>query len=539
MLTEQNRIQFNELEYYYNMIEIANFFILNKHYSFLKDIYFDFLLDKNIDDIAIPNTIFVNPENAKCFSKKQIINFIRNALNHNNHKKLYELIKENNILYIEINLRKTKPIPFHIKMTLADYSKIMCELIKANKLDLTEFSVKQQIDIKSKKLYEELDNIIYKQYILKSKLEDSTMEDIKKLLKENKRKEIKDILTKEKIIVTENQLTTLQKNCVIEDLENWKNIIYINKETILRYSLHKIIPSGKCKLEQISYILLINDLYLKEYTNTYNNVIYDMLFINKEKNHFFYEFFKDSEYNNILVRDFDNVMHTAITILMSYIFADLIIDETTKIGDDIYETERLRNSFVHGKWFIGQKGSYKLFDNPPNDYDDYHYTWRASIPFKNMITFMENFYKKFYKENIKKEENNNFLEIPLFLTYSKEESMLPSHLTFLKKETKFVFNLYVNDYNRGDYFPWNLYKVVNDELVEVQEKKEQEYFFEELEKTNLFTNEIKIIIKTQYQQYLKFKNNLITLEELQENDEAFKNIFVNNNEIKVLKKENI
>lgn len=539
MLTNQNRSQFNELEYYYNMINIADFFLLNKHYSFLKDMFFDYLLDKNIESIALPNTIFINPDDSKYFSKKQTINFIRNALNHSNHKKLYTLLKENNEFYIEINLTKTKPIPFHIKITISEYSKIMSELVKANRMDFKEFSIKKPINLNSKNIYDELDNITYKQYILKSKLDDSIMTKLKLLQEEKKYEEIKTLLKNEGVTIIENQLTPLQKNCTIEEIEKWKNIPFAKTEVILKYTLNKVLASGKSKLEQLSYLLLTNDLYLKDYTKCYNDLMYDILFMKKDRHHYLYSFFKEHQYNNILVRDFDSIMQTAITILMSYIFANLITEEYTKIGGNTYETERLRNSFVHGKWFIGQNGSYKLFDNPPNDLNDLNYTWKASIPFKNMVNFMGNFYNEFYKTEIDKEENKIFLEIPLFLTYSKEDPSLPSYLTFLKKQTKYIFNLSVKDYSENQFHPWNLYKFVDNKLVEVTEKVEQDYFSEELERTSLFQEEIKTIIKEQYKKYLSFKNNLIKIEELQNNEEVFLNYFVNNEEIKVLKKENI
>ena len=87
--------------------------------------------------------------------------------------------------------------------------------------------------------------------------------------------------------------------------------------------------------------------------------------------------------------------------------------------------------------------------------------------------------------------------------------------------------------------PWNLYKVELDELIEVSNEEERKYFYSELDKTQIFTKDIIEFIKNQYVNYLKYKENLITKEQLQANDEKFKNFFLDKKEIKLLKKEKI
>ena len=90
--------------------------------------YEDAFLDKiTNDELQIENTIFVNPSDYNRFSKKQIIKYIRNAFSHSEkEKELYKISK--NGRYVEIKLQNTKPIPFHVKMSLEQLQKIIATI---------------------------------------------------------------------------------------------------------------------------------------------------------------------------------------------------------------------------------------------------------------------------------------------------------------------------------------------------------------------------------------------------------------------------
>ena len=60
MVLEEGRGQFAIRSYYNDMINIYEFFLLNKKYSFIYDNFSDFLLEERISQLLIPENIFVN-----------------------------------------------------------------------------------------------------------------------------------------------------------------------------------------------------------------------------------------------------------------------------------------------------------------------------------------------------------------------------------------------------------------------------------------------------------------------------------------------
>ena len=104
--------------------------MLSKFVTALYDNYFDNLLESSINKINIPDSIFVNNNDRSKFSNKQIIKFIRNALNHNdnpNHNlarfiRINENAKEK--IKVEILLKSTKPIPFHVMLDINELMSI-------------------------------------------------------------------------------------------------------------------------------------------------------------------------------------------------------------------------------------------------------------------------------------------------------------------------------------------------------------------------------------------------------------------------------
>lgn len=83
--------------YYQNMNLIYDFFLLSSYYGILNDVQQSYLEEAKIEQIDCFKDIFINNEDSKRFSKKQIIKYIRNAICHNDKidKELYKLYKYN------------------------------------------------------------------------------------------------------------------------------------------------------------------------------------------------------------------------------------------------------------------------------------------------------------------------------------------------------------------------------------------------------------------------------------------------------------
>ena len=93
-------------------------------FSYLEDSFLDLINDSEIDFTDIKNRIFINPADSNKFSNKQIVKYIRNAVAHSDTTK--ELFKiSRNGRFVEIDLKNTNPIPFHVKIDSKDLEKMI------------------------------------------------------------------------------------------------------------------------------------------------------------------------------------------------------------------------------------------------------------------------------------------------------------------------------------------------------------------------------------------------------------------------------
>ena len=115
--------QFMNETFYYNTIRVYEFMLYKQIYSYRYDSIFPDLKEAAIDNISLPEDMFVNSADKNRFSKKQILKFIRNAINHNdsNNRELYHIVQSDDRLILDIHLLNTKPIPFHVQIDMADY----------------------------------------------------------------------------------------------------------------------------------------------------------------------------------------------------------------------------------------------------------------------------------------------------------------------------------------------------------------------------------------------------------------------------------
>lgn len=532
MLISNGRGQYAIKEYYFDMISVYEFFLLNKTYSFMADNLFDYLLENNLSDINIPEDIFIDKNDYNKFSKKQIIKFIRNAINHNDHddRDLYNLYIDSGELKIEIFLQKTKPIPFHIEMTIHDYMNIMNGLWKANKIDLIKYQSKSELNLSSDNLTSELDKIFYRRYYYKSKIDNDILNKIKE---EKDRKKyvykLEENLSKDELSYIDYFLTIPQKLKILEDFKNWKDLLSIDENMSIDYLVPNVIPLGITKIKQLRYGLVIADFYVKSCKKSFMDMISDArdIYLNKaNKDNILYEDnLLEKDYKLVMcATDFDYHASLAFSIYASYLFDTLITDENIKIGDNNYPREKIRDSFVHGRWFNGINGCFKLYDCDNGDKNDLNYNWRASIPYSKLYLATNNYYEKSLKEN----KDSNFLYSSP--TIRINESGKPISIMLTKDDRSYLYNINIETYNE-DCIPWGLYDFYGDKLVYTDSENDINLFFNELEKALIEENpdykSLANFFRYQNQICLLYKKGKLSLDVLKSNDEWFTTSFIN------------
>ena len=91
-------------EYYTIMQELFSAFLVRKYFTTYYDITFkDYLKEDDIPDSLVNKNIFVGDSNADDFSKTETINFIRNAICHNDTTEYCRFLVRNGKLNLEID----------------------------------------------------------------------------------------------------------------------------------------------------------------------------------------------------------------------------------------------------------------------------------------------------------------------------------------------------------------------------------------------------------------------------------------------------
>lgn len=531
MLISNGRGQYAVKEYYFNMISVFEFFLLNKTYSFMADNLFDYILENKLSEIDIPDDIFIDKKDASRFSKKQIIKFIRNAVNHNDHtdKDLYTLYNDNGQLKIEIYLKNVKPVPFHIELSFNEYMGIMGGLWKANKIDLTCYRTKAKLNFKSNDISSELDKIFYRRYYYKGKIDDEVLKKINQYTETPTiDRRVEAVLNDGEYSYIDYQLAKPQKIRILEDFEFWKETLPLDENMCLGYVVPKVVPLGINKIEQLRFSLIVADWYAKSCKKSLWDIANDARKVclkeYDEDNILYDEDMLEKDYKIVMrVFDFEYRESIAFSIYTSYLFDTLVTDENVKIGNNIYPREKIRNSFVHGRWFNGINGCYKLYDCDNGEDNELNYNWRASIPYDDLSKAVDNY----YNDSLNKNMDDNFLYSSPTIRVNNNGK--PISIMLIKNNKNYLLNININSYT-DEYTPWALYNYYGDKVVYNDNKEDSDMFFEELKVALLNENpnyeHLFNFILYQHKVCSLYKRGIIPLEELNKNDEYFRVNFI-------------
>ena len=382
-LLEQGRAQDTHFFYYRNMIDVAQFFIAKKFFSLWYDETKDYLREEDLNGVIIPDSIFIDPKDAKRFSNLQKVNLIRNALNHNDnssHEKYY-LKRENDMVCLYIDLMDTrtekekqdpnsKPKPFRVKIHPEELSKIINSLMHVKMPKMSALIVNSYVDQTYEHAREIINSLVYRRFYRKNRLSandyQELLEELKKVLKEYKEnpnkkeavKQLNDACRKYGFSYIDYPLTIPQKEKIMKNLDYWKSI---GMDFPVAFS-HEVAANSVFP-EQSTISLLNLSGFLASYAIQPDKSTEDYSVENIKKmtdKHRSLSFEERKKVCQCL--DHDSLFCNAIALYWGYIFDTMMDSDKVVIGTKEYEKDHIRNSFVHGRHFFDKMNRIHLLD---------------------------------------------------------------------------------------------------------------------------------------------------------------------------------
>lgn len=419
---------------YEDMITIHCYYCNIKILSFFKDCFYKGLDERKIYYHLLANSNELNEKCLENFTKKEIILYIRNALSHNDKENpLYWFERDkNNQIIIHILLKQTKAslgenkgkiVPFEIILDLKTLMEITKE-IAFNSKNYHFFGItfgKKSLEAGKKSNSKKPENLI-RSYIdgayyyrnFYKQLSEEELHKIDSLPPNDEYMEkVKEILGPKLLISKTKKLSQIQKNTlyknILEYTTNKKNIniiINIDLEELLDYETGKVIPLGIAKIEALFTSMLRALSFTKGYSyNDSMKELLDGLCYGKEENLFYKaSYLLKTDLRNYnerarvgIIDDF-NEIYISLSLIIGYTLDSIITTDEIVIDNKIYDRLRLRNSFIHGRWYVSDN-CWELFDGEKNEFN---YDWHKSIDLLKLQNTIINYLFDKSLEQIKK-----------------------------------------------------------------------------------------------------------------------------------------
>ena len=388
-------------------------------------VYDKYLREDKIDDVLIPDNIFVNPGDERRFSKKQIIKYIRDAFNHNinnNYVKVVSNLDNNkyNIAF-EINKHDSNPIPFHIIIDGKQLFRLSHSLYCNNTFTVSSI-INNNIEDNSS-IDNILNNTVYRKYYSDRMLPDGSINKLRNLNSKNYDfEEDKDDYVNNVLEHADYNFSISQNNKIKTDYNYWTTIFFDGKydKRILRHCIGSAMPLSIEKLKTFIIGFIFYTYYLDDPTKCLSDLEEDInkyFFYNDSKLKEQFKFYTDAVSNPVdLILDgwdLNNLFSLLNSIYFSYMFDTMVSDSTITINNKQYEKRHLRNTFVHLRWFYTNSLSYRCFDwgnsrnaeFNPND----NTFWKGQFKYTDLWDFTEQFLKDYslHNCNIPRPPTNN------------------------------------------------------------------------------------------------------------------------------------
>ena len=400
-LTKENRQHQATTEYYQQMLDIAYIFTKMKLFSIAEDYNLkqqnDFI---DNDDLDLSFLEEYTTGNLKAYSKKQILQILRDVFQHTEeNKELYKI--PFNCKYIEFSFKKTAPIK--IKLPIEKISSLTSVIGKTTKtFQFFSFDEPNASTIK-----DYLENLKLTRHYFPKKVKPETIDSVFTLQSQNKHEEaITEVKSIEKRTEKELTLSPEQKNSILKNIESLINnkiitleelkenfrdiiIILINQELPLpvlkldNYLLDSLLIGTLLPSKRKSYGQMYNDFFNYLDTNEPNP-------INKHENII-------TKYRQLLFKTYMPNAREKES-YSSLLFAEYIIsnfkpeEEYIEIDNKSIEYKKLRNSLVHGRWHTKDE-NIVFYDASPKTQSETDYNWSIELNINELNSYCKNILK--------------------------------------------------------------------------------------------------------------------------------------------------
>lgn len=431
MLSE-GRIEKNTIEYYDRMRRVYMAYNLFKTFSIDEDFLLnrdDFLSNNDLDGIEKECNIITAPSGL---TNKMILKLIRNAFNHNDSKNIERFKislngKNYQIEFADIRTPKeiengVKEKPVKIKFNLENLIRIdkIMESKRQNQI-FYSYDIPDDFDMFSDNLDVELDKVRIIRYYFTKKLSSETIKkfkqlaDIKELTKEELLERSKQLHALSKTIAepVQFELDSFQKEKVKELINRYKNSenrIFLDEELnpTMYYFLEKVVPVPAIKKEIIDHQLIICESYMFDPDITQNEILERVARVGNKVEPLETYNETDKMIHNMLgkktdgylLRLFKNLLDGEFVQVFPIItFIDAVVmhyctDSKIKIDGKVYDKEKIRNSFAHGRWYIGDNLTLMMYDADPRNINDYKLEFVGRIDIRKFMEWANEYMAK-------------------------------------------------------------------------------------------------------------------------------------------------
>ena len=427
--------------------------------------YFKDTFEKGLEGVSLDEAShFLDTSsdiNKKCFenfTERDIVTYIRNALAHSKND-IYKMHIDGDNSKLKIKLNNTiaskgsnqgTNVPFEVELGIANLLMVSAfcthrsKLINISGVDFDSEPVK---NYKTGNVLDLLKKTIYTTYYKYDLFNQMKIQDRNKVIKAhiegNVDKNFDDYHAEKAKFIRKTErinLDVLQKkviynalkekaNAVLSlnrlkyitdkntDMANVKSITGVIMEEFFEYEALKTIPLGREKNNLHLVSLLINGSTNKNQVfSKKQKSILDSLYKGDEVYKIMNMFVElDEEERNMFIQtvyDTNYLKQEALVNYYNYVFENFIDEnEQVTIGNKTYNSDRIRNSFTHGRWFPDNSGYWVMYDNKDSlkKPDHYRFDWKEAISFKAMSKFITKKYSEIIAENENIIENENHI----------------------------------------------------------------------------------------------------------------------------------
>ena len=371
---------------YYNlMTETFIMFLVRKYFISMYDVEFPYLKEANIDAASISPDIFVNPNDARYFSKKQIIKFIRNSLCHNNDEsnEIYKLVIEDSKICFEINLQNVQPKPFHVKINIDQLSKLMFSLFSASKTDAV--IIKQNKDFIDFNVED----------VMKAFSEDILYRHVYARISPSARAETDAKAIVDKAIVDQeySDFSFLEEQAkkIQEDFNYMKEFCDVNQ--LRTYIIKNVMPLSVAKKENLEKLMCLIGGFMVYPEKSMSDFFADVASFVESGEGYTSKIAQNYETASELAYackwDLDSIGTGISSIFFEYMFSSFVTDSKIKINGVFEDTEKIRNAFIHSRWFLGEKGEFCLLDWQNGDRNEMNLNWKKNFHISHLMETLQ------------------------------------------------------------------------------------------------------------------------------------------------------